>query len=74
LSPYRFSRYGREALVAAAAFMVVSGTNRFLYEWGILNIDEVRAVSGFTAFAALMLVAQAAYLHRADRKVNGEGR
>lgn len=63
----RYQRLGREALLCVSAYLAVVAVVRCLSTQEWITSETGRVVSGVAAFAALVVIAQLAWLKATDR-------
>lgn len=63
----RFSRYGREALLAAAAYLLTAAAVRILALTGYLTQVQARELNGIFAWVFLIIGAETLLLQRVER-------
>ena len=64
---HRFQRYGREALLCAAAWTFVVALMRCLSLAGVVNTDTVRSTNTVSAIVSLVILAEIAWLRRVEQ-------
>ena len=64
----RFQRYGREALLCAAAWTFVVAVMRLLSLGGLVNTDTVRSTNTVSAIVAIVILSEIAWLRRVAQK------
>ena len=69
LQASRSQRLGREALLVAAAYLACTALVRCLSINAVISSETARVLVGITAFAALAILAQLAYLKRLDLRL-----
>jgi hypothetical protein len=69
LSANRYNRLGREALLCAASFIFLQAVTRTLSINNLISPGTARLLVGITAFFALAVLAQLAYLKRLDSRL-----
>ena len=69
---HRFRRYGREALLCAAAWTFVVALMRCLSLGGLVSTDTVRSTNTVSAIVAVVILSEIAWLRRVEQK-NGVG-
>jgi hypothetical protein len=67
LGAVRYQRLGREALLCVSGYLAVVAVARCLSTQGWISSEAGRFVSGMAAFAALVVLAQLAWLKATDR-------
>ena len=65
---HRFQRYGREALLCAAAWTFVVALMRGLSLGGVVDTGTVRSTNTVSALAALLILWQIAWARRAEAR------
>lgn len=68
LSALRYERYGREALLAAAAFIGVQAIVRTLSINAVVTADTARLLVGMSALTAFAIIVQIAVLKTKDNR------
>ena len=64
----QFRRYGREALLCAAAWTFVVALMRVLSLGGLVNTDTVRSTNTVSAIVAIVILTEIAWLRRVAQK------
>ena len=65
---HRFQRYGREALLCAAAWTFVVAVMRLLSLGGLVNTDTVRSTNTVAAIVAIVILTEIAWVRRVAQK------
>jgi uncharacterized membrane protein YhaH (DUF805 family) len=65
----RYHRYGREALLCAAAFLLSAAVLRSLSAYHLIEPETARSVNGIAAFGCLAILAQLVILRRKDQRL-----
>jgi len=67
VSADRFSRYGRETLVALGGLLLLVSSTRMLLLFDVISAQAVLVVNGLLAVLCLAIVLQTAWLTRLER-------
>lgn len=62
----RFSKYGREALSAAACFVVATSLVRFLFLVNAIGLDMARGLNGIASVVFFVIALQAFVVQRVE--------
>lgn len=68
LHSHRFGRYGREALMLAAAWIGVVGLMRILSLASLVSTDTVRSTNTLFAIVCITILGEIIWLRRVEKK------
>jgi Na+-transporting NADH:ubiquinone oxidoreductase subunit NqrD len=67
-----YCRYGREALLCAATYLIAAVVARMLTFFEVISQTDARVINGLLAVAFLFILVQIIWLHRTWHRVKEE--